>query len=466
MDMKNDKLLEAKYTIYMKILRTLSLLLAALAIVGCIESSRPTATGKGNIRGLNAAVTTPDLLFLMEERFIGTTPYKSSTATREFDGLDYMVNFDYQFAGDLLSSRVISIPFTLVKDTDYLFIFTGSLDAPETLTWERPIRVWDGSEAIMDIRFGHLSPQLGEVDFYFAAPGTVPVLGDAQATLTFGNHAPVKEFPGGEYEFIITSKDNPADVLFQSVTITFQPQFTYDIAAFDPDPSITSPLGVRLITGGGASAELVDVNASPVLRTFHGSFTTGPYDLYRDADFSAPWIANVAYAEISGGVDTPPDEVTYTFTDAGNAGSILHEEDFDILNGRRTTAFLMGTATDLAVVELIDDTRPLDDVAKLRFVQASTDQAVVDIYMVESGNDIADLPPRFVLLPFQANTSYTGFEAKDYDIYVTEPAAKDVLAGPFPFTGSIGDVVHFAIVDTADPNVLEIVKYDHLTVAP
>ena len=464
--MKNDRLLEAKYTIYMKILRTLSLLLAALAIVGCIESSRPTATGKGNIRGLNAAVTTPNLLFLMEERFIGPSAYKNSTAVREFNDLDYVVNFDYQFAGDLLSSRVVSIPFTLVKDTDYLFIFTGTLDAPATLTWERPIRVWDGSETIMDIRFGHLSPQLGEVDYYFAAPGTVPVLGDAQATLTYGNHAPVEQFQGGEYQLTITNKDDPADILFQSTTSVYQPQFTYDIAAFDPDPSITSPLGVRLITGGGASAELVDVNASPVLRTFHGSFTTGPFDLYRDADFSAPWIANVAYTEISGGVDTPPDDVTYTFTDAGNAGTILYEDDFGIFNGHRTTTFLVGVAPDLAIIELIDDIRPLDDVVKLRFVQASTDQPLVDIYMVESGNDITELPPRYFVLPFQADTGYDDFEAKDYDIYVTEPANKNVLAGPFPFTASIGDVVHFAIVDTADPNVVEIVEYDHLTVAP
>ena len=170
----------------MNILRTFFLLLIALTGLGCAESTRPVANGNGNIRALNAAVTTPDIAFLLEERVIGLSRFKESTAIRQFDGLPYTANFDYQFFGDLTATRLASVPFELVNDTEYLFIFTGSLSAPGTLTWENPRRAWDGTESVIEIRFGHLSPQLGEVDMYFAAPGTVPVLGEARATLAYG----------------------------------------------------------------------------------------------------------------------------------------------------------------------------------------------------------------------------------------------------------------------------------------
>ena len=450
----------------MNILRTFFLLLVALTVLGCAESTRPVANGNGNIRALNAAVTTPDIAFLLEERVIGLSRFKESTAIRQFDGLPYTANFDYQFFGDLTATRLASVPFELVNDTEYLFIFTGSLSAPGTLTWENPRRAWDGTESVIEIRFGHLSPQLGEVDMYFAAPGTVPVLGEARATLTYGNHSQIFELPQGDYAYTITSKDDPTDILFSSVTVTYVAQFGYLVAAFDPDPSITAPISARVLTRAGASAELADVNSPPTLRTFHGSITTGPFDLYRDEDFSTPWIANVDFTETSARVETPPDQAIYTFTDAGNVGSILLEDDFALFNGRLTTRFLLGTAPILTTLLTIDNIRPIEDSTKVRFIQTATNQLVVDIYLVAEGVDINDVPPRFFTVAFLGDTGYINVVENNYEVYVTGPASKDVLAGPFPFTATNGDVVHFAITDQVDPNLLDIINYDHLSVAP
>jgi Domain of unknown function (DUF4397) len=450
----------------MKIFSVFLLVLGALAASGCAESTRPVATGKGNIRGLNAAVTTPDIAFLLEERVIALTRYKETTPLRTFDDLEYTANFDYQFFGDLTASRLASIPFKLEKDTGYLFIFIGSLAAPDALTWENPVRTWEDTDTVMEIRFGHLSPQLGEVDMYFAAPGTAPVLGEARATLTFGNHSPIIELPEGQYEYIITSKDDPADILFRSRAVTYLPRTGYLVSTFDSDPSITSAISVRAITRAGASAELANVNAPPVLRTFHGAITAGPFDLYRDGDFSAPWIANVAYAEISAAVETPIDLATYTFTAAGNVGSILHEEDFAVFDGHRTTRFLLGTTPALTTLLTIDNIRPFEDSTKLRFIQASTNQPAVDVYLVAAGTDIADVPARFSSLAFLGDTGYINIVANDYEVYVTKPTTKDIMTGPFPFNATNGDVVHFAIADTVDPSLLQLVNYDHLSIAP
>ena len=228
----------------MKYRKAILIVMIALVTSACVESTRSVSTGKGTIRALNAAVTTPSIAFLLEERLIGSAVYKESTLFREFDDLTYNANFDYQFFGDLMASRLATVPFDLVKDTDYLFIYTGSLAAPDTLVWERPIRAWEGSETVFELWFGHLSPQLGEVDIYFAAPDTAPVMGEARTTLSNGSRSSIVDMPQGDYEIIVTSKDDPADIIFQSATLTYGSVINIMVSIFDPDPSITAPISM------------------------------------------------------------------------------------------------------------------------------------------------------------------------------------------------------------------------------
>ena len=102
-----------------------------------------------------------------------------------------------------------------------------------------------------------------------------------------------------------------------------------------------------------------------------------------------------------------------------------------------------------------------------RWVSCSTPGLVAsDIYLVAEGVDINDVPPRFFTVAFLGDTGYINVVENNYEVYVTGPASKDVLAGPFPFTATNGDVVQFAITDQVDPNLLDIINYDHLSVAP
>ena len=120
----------------------------------------------------------------------------------------------------------------------------------------------------------------------------------------------------------------------------------------------------------------------------------------------------------------------------------------------------------LATVLTNDDIRPLDDSAKVRFIQTSINQPRVDIYMVDAGTDIEEAVPRLFNLVTPGNSNYINVLDKDFDVYLTVPITKDILAGPIALTTALGDVVHFAIVDNVDPNVVDLVKYEHLTAAP
>jgi hypothetical protein len=51
-------------------------------------------------------------------------------------------------------------------------------------------------------------------------------------------------------------------------------------------------------------------------------------------------------------------------------------------------------------------------------------------------------------------------EPGDYEISVTEIGEKALLAGPVPITVSAGGIVETAVIDTTDPNLLNVVIYD------
>lgn len=447
----------------MKNSQTVILLLVILTVLGCVETSGKEPTGKGNIRGLNASVSAPSIAFQIGERLLELTEYKQASAAVAFDDLEYILNFDYLFAADTGPTRLVTTTFQLVKDTDYLFIFTGSINAPGSIAWERPLRAWDGTETVMLVRFGHLSPQLGEVDVYLTNPGEVPVLGEARATLTNGNRSDAVELPAGNYTFFVTGKDDPANILFASSAVNYQSSEDFLLAIFDADPSIVSPVSVRVITDNGVSGELTNTLTPPTLRVIHTALGTAAIDLYRDNDFSAPLIANVANRQVSVTVTSVSDISTYTFTPAGSIAAVLHEEDFGVGDGLHTSRFLLGPAGALETLPVIDNFRSVDDAVKLRLIQTSNNQQFVDIYIVEHGVGIADFPPRFPNMFFKGNSGYITLRDNTYEMYATLPGVKDVVAGPLAFSVVAGDVLHFMLVDTVDPNVLQLIKYEHFS---
>ena len=446
--------------------KLVAILVAAVLIAGCAESTRPVATGKGTIRGINASSTSPAVAMLLEERLHTLAIFKGASAVARWDDFEYNVNFNYQFTGELNATRLLTIPFKMEADNDHLFIFTGTIYEPDSLLWTNPSKVWETTDTTFQAWFGNLSPILqnlhGEVDIYFGLTGTLPVLGEQRATLANGNRSAFVDIEAGEYELIITPKDDPTNILYQSAALVYGAANNSLFAVFDPDPSITSPIALRVIQPSGSSTELPDVNTDPTLRVLHLAQGTVDADLYRDTDVT-PWIAGATFGVPTAEVPTPSTLVPYTFTEAGNVGAPLLEAEFGVNPGLRLTRFLTGDPATLVTTPLVDDIRNIDDVVRMRFYQASFNQDTVDIYLVAPGTIIGDVGARFFAVPYRANTGYVNIAAADYQIYATPFNDKTVLAGPYDITGVAGDVIHFALADTADPNVLEWIEYDHLS---
>ncbi len=437
------------------IFRALIVAVLAAALLGaCAETSLPEATGKGTINMINAMPASPSVGFLIEERVLSSVGYKVAHGPQAFDDLTYNFNFEYLVPGGTGPIRTATESLDVVADNEHTFVLTGSVTAPDVTVWERPQRVWDGTETVFEAAIAHLSPALGDVDVYFATTGTAPVLGEERAKLSFDERLPGIDLENGEYEFIITARDDPATILYQSGPVTYSARISYVQAIFDADASITGNISVRSFSTLGLSSELPDANSMPTLRTLHAAFGTENIDIYRDNDFTAPIFSNLAFGETTGDLPVPAGTVDYTYTAVGNPGAIIDEELLVLSQGQRISSFLAGLpGTDLLRIILIDDRRSIETHAKLRFVHGAANFDTLDLYLVDTGTDIADINPLAAGLTFGFVSDFGPTIPGDYDLILTLPGEKTFIAGPIRVDLVNGDVVELLILDTVDPTI-------------
>jgi len=424
----------------------------------CSETALPQATGKGRIDAINAMSSSPRLTFLIEERGLGTLPYKGTLGAQQFDDLSYNFNFEYLQIGEANPTRFATQFIDMMVNTDYTLVITGDITAPLVTQWERPTRDWDDADTVFEVAFAHLSPALGDVDVYLAPTGTPPVLGEERAKVSNGDHVAEVDLESEEVEITITARDDPATVLFQSAPITLSARLSYTVTIFDADPSITGSISVRVIADQGLSIEMADVNFMPTLRTIHAAFGTVNVNVFRDGDLTTPIVSDLGFGEITGDLPVPAGSVLYTYIDVDNAGVIVEEQLQTVLGGARVSAVLVGLlGTDLTVLVMNDDRRPVDTQGRMRLIHAAANLDIVDMYLVEVGTDIADSPPLLRNLNFGFFTDFGPTILGNYEIYITVPGEKTVLAGPVLLDIADRDVVETLILDTVDPMVGDIV---------
>jgi hypothetical protein len=440
----------------------LTALLASMLVAGCAESTRPKANGKGFIRGINSIVTAPELIFRIEERSVGSVNFRDVAGFDEWDGLNYNFSFDLFLPGASSPDRIATEAVDILAETEHTMVLTGTLDNPSIWSWQTPRRVWSGTETVFEADFIHVSPLLGEVDIYYAVEGTPPVLGNEIGTLTSTERLPYLEFPAGDYELIITAPDDPTTILFQSSALTRAPAERISIAIFDPDPSITAPVGVNIIFAGGASQGLSDINSPPLVRTYHAAFGTENFSGYFNNDFNNVIYPNVAFGEISAYADITETLTPLTLTAVGDPTDIIHEVEIQSVINSKRTLFLFGEPDGLLEGALFtrvipNDARPLSTFPVIRVTNFSSNLSGLDIYDVESGTVIdEDVLPRFAGTVAGLTTQFFDTKTGARDIVITLNGEKDPVAAPLVLDLANGSVVDMVILDTINPTAVEL----------
>ena len=431
------------------------------ATSGCAESARQQATGKGNVRGINTIVTSPDVAFLIEERNLGTVAFKQTNGFSPFDDLSYLFNFDVLLPGSIISTRLTSDSIDVIVDHEYTVVLTGSLASPSSLVWDDIIREWEGTETVSEVTFAHLAPSLGEVDVYFALAGTVPTIGQAIGSLTNGNRLPLVEFAEGAYELFLTPKDDPTTIIYQSVAIASGAQARSLVAIFDLDPSVTGNVAVTFIGSGGASSVLGDVNFPPQIRTLHASFGTENFEGYFDNDFTNIIFPDTAFQALSQYAEVTMATTHLTLTPVGNSGAVLQEGDVLTSAGSKRTIILAGVPGATGFLISLDDARPLETFPVMRVTNTSLSTEFLDVYMLVPGTPLDDIViPQVIGIPSLLNTGFTAVSDGIHELTVTLSGEKTPISTPLMIDLSVGDVYDIAIFDTVDPGLVELAIFD------
>ena len=444
--------------------RQAALAVAILALVlasGCAESTRPQANGKGWIRGINSIVTSPELLFRIEERAVGNVNFRGAAGFEEWDGLTYNFNFDLLLPGVENDERIATQTIDVANDIEYTLVLTGTLDNASIQMWEVPVREWSGTETVFEADFIHLSPVLGQVDVYFALEGTTPVLGNQVGTLSNGDRIPYLELPEGDYELILTAPGDPSTVVFQSSPFTRTPVERVSLALFDPDPSITAPVGVNIFFPGGAAQTLADINSPPIVRTLHAAFGTENFDGYFGEDFGNVIYPNVGFGELSNFVETTEILTPLTLTAVGDANDVIYEVNLQFIGNTRRTVVLFGEPDgllegDLFTRPLLHDGRPLATFPVVRITNFSTNIAVLDIYEVDPGTVLDETVfPKFGGSVLALTTGFFDTPEGLREFVITRNGEKDPISEPVVLDLANGNVVDMVILDTVNPSMVE-----------
>lgn len=432
--------------------------LAAIALAGCSsDSAFPTATGKGTIRAINAIKSSPGISFLIEERQINVVDYKSSSGNNQYDDLDYTFNFEVLFAGDTARTRVASSFLDVVADREYTYLISGTIANPTIMVWEADVREWNDGETVFEARFAHTAAARGAIDLYFAAPGITPALGQEIGSLSFGEILPIADYPQGDYVYTITDAGDPTSVIYTSDTITPVEQTSLLFIVFDADESDLAPVSVRFFNAGGSLASLPDVRFDPTMRFFHASTALGTSDIYLQETLTTPLLVSHAFGDITGDIPVASDAYTITYTAEGNSGSILVEHDVNLLPGTHNHYFVVGEMDAFSVVAVIPDRRSVETIVKFSALNASTNHAAIDLYIVTADTSITESVPLFFSLALGSGPLAANLQAGSFDVYLTTATEETILAGPIRIDTTVGDVLSVIAMDNVDPAIADLV---------
>jgi hypothetical protein len=438
---------------------------------GCSSDSSTfeEATGKGSISALHAISDLGPVSFLIEETTLAIIDYKQVSGITEYDNLTYNFNFDILLPEETEYTRLAAREVSVVADTGYTFILTGSLANPEIILWEQFDRDWqavldDASDngtdvTILDVAFGHLANEVGDLDIYISTPGTVPVPGNQIATVAFGGFQESIETESGEYQLIVTNAGDPDNYLFASEPFTLASALSISFVVLAPDESGSASLVVRAL-GSGTGTELVDINATASMRVVHAADNTGALDVVVGDQFSTPFVSDIEFGVRSAENNIESGNLNLNITPAGNSGSFLAEESITILNGARYSLYLTGLPGQLVGFLLRDSARRVSTHALLRVYQGAARLNTLDFYLIPTGSDIALLSPSISSIVYTGATGYQLVTPDIYDLVFTLPGSKTIVAGPLRQDLSALGIYDAVTTDTSQTDIADLLFYE------
>lgn len=444
----------------------LLIVIASLLLAGCGDSGGRELPPEGRFSALHAVADLETASFFVlgaGDRNRGNLNYTEFASPINVAIDTYEFWFQVRLPEEDDPTRILEFEQTIAAERDYTFVLVGTAFNPALVTWERTFQSFS-DDSIWVGAVGHAAAMQGPVDVYIELPGTDVAGAVPRAQIDFGGLETDIELAPGDYQLTVTERDLPGNQLFASDTFTIDARSNVLFSILDDAGLGTAELFVRVL-GASDLSVLTDMNSPPELRAAHAAFGTDPVDVAVAGEFNPPLFQNIPFPELQGYAQTLDGENDLTVTDAGNPGAPLVEGTLNLINGDRSILFVVGPPEDLGVVSFFEFNRRLARYGQLRFLQMAANEAndVLDVYLVEQGEDYTEFRPFAENFVFQASTGYVNVVEGDYEVVVTPANDPDtVLAGPIALDLDASGIYGYYIVDSAQVDTVELRPLDDL----
>lgn len=403
-----------------------------------------------SLRMIQASPDTPLVNFMID-------------GVRVRSGVDYKGGYGFIFVTpgtyDLAVEAILPgddaliIPTTatpLSAGKEYTYIVIGkSADGPvQTLDIENPIESIPAGNIRLQV--AHAAPDAGALDVYFTAPGDILPAATPVAQVTYGNDPDDRLLmPAGTYVISVTPAGDPDTVLFDSSEITLQGGQDLLLVAVTNTTTDTASVPISLIVNNRFSTlEIPDKDLPSELRVVHVSPDAPALDVVGDpateGAANVPFASGLTYLDYTDYISAPRDNYIVNGATTAEPDTVIFSLTRSLIAGQRATVLALGLLASINDLVLVDDIRPVYAEGKLRIVDAAPGSGTVDVYVLESGTDIASVNATLRSLGLGSATPHLVFAPGNYTVTFTVAGEKTVLATAE--VAATGGTVHTAIL--------------------
>jgi hypothetical protein len=451
----------------MKRPEALAAMLALAALAACDQTAE-LAPDAGVLRAVHAIPELDALSFTLDDDLLGDFNYGEIRGINRPGDSRHDVLIDVKLPDpDEPTRRLETLAIRTAVDLEQTLVLTGTLAAPEVITWEQPARDWaaeqsDGEITVLEVSFGHGAPSRGALDLYLGPEDFDPAAAAPMASLSYGALATAVEIDAGEYELVVTPAGDAATELFRTSTLELPAATSLLFVAFDShevDGGGAARLRVRSL-GSGLSQIFADVTAPASLRVMHAAPGTGAIDARTGANDDV-LVGGVEYGTASPYVESATGTVALTITPVADPDTELAIVNVPQAAGAETTVVVHVSADDIAGTSVLDDTRRIVTHGRFRAINVS-DTSFVDVYRVEPDASIEDEVPSVAALLSLTASGYFAVPAGEHDLVVTASGQKTIAGGPLRVLLEASGLYGIAVVTGDEEGTLELLLLDDL----
>jgi len=413
----------------------------ALLLSGCFDSDStlptpteppPTSTVNARVQLVHAVKDAPNVNVTSDSfAIVQNLGFAQASEVLPLQPDTYSVAVDAILPGGSTATVIGPLDLTVQTASRYTIFAVGNVAADTLEPVVVPGDLTEVSSGKIRLQVVHAAAGAPEVDIHVSAPDAE--LGSPLATLMFKDSTDYVEVDPGNYQVRIALPGTDT-VVFDSGSLDLTVAGTdLVVAAIDSRFSGDSPVSLLAVGRDGSEADIIDSNATSSVRVVHNVSDAPAVDVI--VNDAITLVDALAFPDFTAYTTVAPD--TYNVKVAADADNsvVVIDEDLTLQAGAYYSVLAVGALGEDTVepLVLVDMPRRVATEAKVRIVHGSTLAGNVDIY-VSASEDISDVEPAFVDVPFKAETGYVSLAAGDYVVTVTPTGSKMAAIGPVTVT--------------------------------